>query len=721
MRTASISLDWGGGNMAAALFRFLSLALALLAMAAGLPAAAQTTLRADWTAMNKNNFQQIDDGDALTVGPNRVTINTRVNRDGDGNDAGFVPYYSTGMLSYYTGQIGGSTGVLFFSTNHTVFDAGDYFESTFTLDTAVSNLAFRLSNVDRYLADPFFHDGVVIEYDTGSGTWLNLRSLATAYTLGSAVGTTTINGQAGFHGTAYSGGITSQTGDIAVNFGTVSVKRVRIRYLFGQGSPSLNPSGNWQYMGMSDMTWSQTGVLASDLSLTKSVSNAAPTSGSTVSYTLSLLNSGPASASNVIVSDVLPTGFSFQSSSGYGSYDQATGQWTVASIASGQTRTLTITGTVTAGPGVTVTNLAEVYSSPNYDTDSTPNNGVAGEDDIASVSFTVQGTRSAGVPPVLSCSLGSSVFDWDTRSWSAGSLNNTYSLTNIGQVAFDLSSSGAWVNDPAFGGQSPSLSTANTGGLATAQNSLHQYLDFASRSQIATTVISLETAVPGAQFTVFDVDYADNDFADKMTVTGTFNGTTVTPTLTNGVSNYVVGNTVIGDAASDGTSANGNVVVTFQQPVDTITIVYGNATTAPSNPDGQAIAIHDITFCNPSASVTIAKTSSVLSDPVSGTDNPKAIPGAVIRYCILVSNGGSGTAASVVVTDPVPTGVTFVPGSFLTGTTCAGASTVEDDDAAGADESDPYGASIAGTTISGSATSIAPSSTFALVFEATVD
>ncbi|PCI14564.1 MAG: hypothetical protein COB71_02440 [Thiotrichales bacterium] len=52
------------------------------------------------------------------------------------------------------------------------------------------------------------------------------------------------------------------------------------------------------------------------------------------------------------------------------------------------------------------------------------------------------------------------------------------------------------------------------------------------------------------------------------------------------------------------------------------------------------------------AVLTIGKTSSVVSDPINGSTNPKRIPGAVIQYEISISNGAGGaTATSVAITD----------------------------------------------------------------------
>ncbi|MCP5904920.1 DUF11 domain-containing protein, partial [Klebsiella pneumoniae] len=77
-----------------------------------------------------------------------------------------------------------------------------------------------------------------------------------------------------------------------------------------------------------------------------------PLQGAAISYTLTLASAaGSQSASNVTVKDLLPPGVSFVSASGYGSYDAATGIWTVPSIAAGNARVLTINATVTASAG----------------------------------------------------------------------------------------------------------------------------------------------------------------------------------------------------------------------------------------------------------------------------------------------------------------------------------------------------------------------------------
>jgi uncharacterized repeat protein (TIGR01451 family) len=86
--------------------------------------------------------------------------------------------------------------------------------------------------------------------------------------------------------------------------------------------------------------------------------------------------------------------------------------------------------------------------------------------------------------------------------------------------------------------------------------------------------------------------------------------------------------------------------------------------------DGGAVprnGIHEAAdqFAIQSASLTVTKTSSVVSDPFNGATNPKAIPGAVVRYTVTVMNGSTTTAAdSVSLEDVIPTNTVFVPGSL---------------------------------------------------------
>ena len=77
--------------------------------------------------------------------------------------------------------------------------------------------------------------------------------------------------------------------------------------------------------------------------------------------------------------------------------------------------------------------------------------------------------------------------------------------------------------------------------------------------------------------------------------------------------------------------------------------------------DGAHFAEDDYTIL--AAALSVAKTSRIVSDPIHSTTNPLNIPGAVVEYCIAVTNAsGSATATNINVTDTLPAQTTFDSG-----------------------------------------------------------
>ena len=114
------------------------------------------------------------------------------------------------------------------------------------------------------------------------------------------------------------------------------------------------------------------------------------------------------------------------------------------------------------------------------------------------------------------------------------------------------------------------------------------------------------------------------------------------------------------------------------------------------------------------AAVSVVKSSTVISDPVNGSASPKLIPGAVVEYCVAVSNAaGSATATSVAISDPLPATVTYLAsfGILVGGTVSAGV----------CQANGTAGGSYAGTTVSATLASVAASDTRTVVFRATIN
>jgi uncharacterized repeat protein (TIGR01451 family) len=108
-----------------------------------------------------------------------------------------------------------------------------------------------------------------------------------------------------------------------------------------------------------------------DLVLTKSANVASVQTGGSLTYIVTVRNLGPANATGVSVGDVMPTGFTYGSSSPAATQSGSTLTWSGLSIAAGQSVNLLVNGTVSATSG-TLTNYAEVTTADQPDINSTP-------------------------------------------------------------------------------------------------------------------------------------------------------------------------------------------------------------------------------------------------------------------------------------------------------------------------------------------------------------
>lgn len=102
--------------------------------------------------------------------------------------------------------------------------------------------------------------------------------------------------------------------------------------------------------------------VTADLNVGKTVDNAAPSEGDTVTYTVTVTNGGTGPATVVQLVDALPSGVTLVSAvPSQGTYDSITGDWYVGNLAVGSSASLVIQVTVDAGTGGTIiTNTASV-------------------------------------------------------------------------------------------------------------------------------------------------------------------------------------------------------------------------------------------------------------------------------------------------------------------------------------------------------------------------
>lgn len=117
-----------------------------------------------------------------------------------------------------------------------------------------------------------------------------------------------------------------------------------------------------------------------DISVAKTVDQIIPEVGEEILFTVTVQNDGPSDATNVVVTDVLTSGYQLISSNpSVGTYNGTNGSWVVGDLANGASETLEIT--VEVLPTGNYTNTAELTNVSEMDVDSSPNNNNESEDD----------------------------------------------------------------------------------------------------------------------------------------------------------------------------------------------------------------------------------------------------------------------------------------------------------------------------------------------------
>jgi uncharacterized repeat protein (TIGR01451 family) len=125
---------------------------------------------------------------------------------------------------------------------------------------------------------------------------------------------------------------------------------------------------------------------AADVRLSKTVATSSPQLGQNVTFKVTVTNESTTAATGLKVTDQLPSGLTFVSKTvpAGTTYNETTGIWDIPTLAAGSSLELTIVAEATQVGQLT--NKAEVTAMNEFDSDSTPNNNVATEDDQFSVS-----------------------------------------------------------------------------------------------------------------------------------------------------------------------------------------------------------------------------------------------------------------------------------------------------------------------------------------------
>jgi hypothetical protein len=211
------------------------------------------------------------------------------------------------------------------------------------------------------------------------------------------------------------------------------------------------------------------------------------------------------------------------------------------------------------------------------------------------------------------------ILDWDSVSWTAGSLSNSYDVDAArpgNDITVTVSGNTAQFTTELASGNpmTPAVTPDFQGGLPTAENSLCLAVNFADKTQAVTVTINFSAqyslGVQNVSFTLFDIDFSaasGNNYQDQLrgiTATSVDGVTLVAPTITTSANNtlsgsglsYVVDGTISTPDTGAG-SGNGNVTISFgATAIRSLTFTYGSGSGTVADPTYQHVGISDITF-----------------------------------------------------------------------------------------------------------------------------
>ncbi|MEA2681695.1 MAG: hypothetical protein QOK05_23, partial [Chloroflexota bacterium] len=409
-----------------------------------------------------------------------------------------------------------------------------------------------------------------------------------------------------------------------------------------------------------------------DIGVTKIVDNATPNVGTNVTFTVTATNNGPSAATGVVVTDLLPAGLKFVSSTpSQGAYNSGTGAWAIGAVANGGSVTLQLVATV-ATPGNktnTATRTAgnQPDPTPGNDSASASVNGQQADIGVTkivdnatpnvgtNVTFTVTATNNgpSNATGVVVTDLLPAGLTFVSATPSQGTYTSGTGAWNIGAIANGAATTlllVATVTQPGTLTNTATRTAGNQADNVAANDSASASVNGQLADIAVTKTVSNPTPNVGTNVT--------------FTITATNNG----PSGATGVvvtDVLPVGLTFVSAAQSQGSYASGTGAWTIgaiaNGAVKTLSVVATVTTpglktntatrTAGDQPDG--------TPANDSASASVTGQQADIA--ITKTVN-NAAPnvGTNVTFTVTAANNGPSAATGVVVADPLPAGLVFV-------------------------------------------------------------
>ncbi|MGE0882031.1 MAG: beta strand repeat-containing protein [Blastocatellales bacterium] len=476
------------------------------------------------------------------------------------------------------------------------------------------------------------------------------------------------------------------------------------------GATDPNPANN---------SASDTDQLApvADLSITKTNNVTTLVPGTQTTYTIVVANAGPSAVTGATVTDIMPSNLVIGSwtctASAGSSCSAPNGNIninTTVNLAAGGTATFLVNATVASTATGSITNTATV-AAPNGTTDPNSSNNSASDTDTLTPTADLAITKSNNGSTVTagnqvtytitvtnngpSAITGATVVDalpagLTNATWSclassgsscgapngSGSINTTVNLANGGAATFTLM---ATVAADALGTLTNTASVTAPAGAtdpSSGNNSASDTDTVISRSNLRIAKTANPTQpIPGSPLTYTIV--VTNDGPSPV------NGATVTDTVPALLTNVSWTCTASSGSSCGSANGTGNINATVNL-ANGGTATFTITASVPANTTGTitntaSVAVPQGTTDPESGnnSSTVVSTLQPQSDlSITKVANASVIrAGDQVTYTITAKNNGPSVADNVVVTDPLPTGVTLVSATTTKGT-CSGTTTV---------------------------------------------
>ena len=426
-------------------------------------------------------------------------------------------------------------------------------------------------------------------------------------------------------------------------------------------------------------TVTPTASAVSDVAVTKSVNNATPLVGTNVIFTINVTNNGPSNAANTVVTDLLPSGYTYAShTQTAGTYNSGTGVWTVGTLNNGITRTLTITAVVLNTGNYTNTatvTTSNIDPNTNNNTASATTNPVKNADlaVVKTVSNTTPNVGSNVVFTVTVTNNGPSTannisiaeafpsgYTVNNVTVSSGTYNPNVNWTNLnltsGQTAtltanVTVKSSGNYVNtatitsssvvDPVSSNNSSTASTTpNAVTDLSVTKTVNNQIPIVGSNVIFTIVVSNAGPSNATGVTVQDLLPSGYTFVSYTSTSGNYNSTTGVWNAGSILANGTKTLTITATALQTGNYVN-TATVTGNEIDTNLTNNTSSASTTPDNKADLAV--------------------------LKSVSNATPLVGTNVTFTITVTNNGPSNAQDVEVNDLLQSGYTYVSSSATVG------------------------------------------------------